>query len=515
MVDISPESSIFGIFKSLNYKPWFALAEFVDNAIASWETWSSHTPDFERPKSVKVEIEINTSAGHPYIEIRDNASGIAIQDFDRAFKVASRPANQKSLNEFGMGMKTAGFWFSNDWSVRTSHIGDGVTRTMRFNLDKILAEKTREIQPDVISTALQTHFTTVRLSDLNQVPKGRTVGAIKDHLTDIYRCFIRSGALELVYNGERLTVTEPRVLEAPAAWDETGVAVEWRKPIVFTTNHGRHVTGFAALLEVGSTKRAGFAIFRKNRLIEGSADETFRPSEIFGASNGFTYQRLYGELHLDDFDVTHTKDAVKWGDSESEDFLEKLKLQLGAEPLDLLSQAEKYRKGKKLDTSFVETVVGNVQKTLEKSASSIVQRVQPKTHDLEMPLPEALDHIAHQASKTVVARSIEIDVAEEGLWRVRIELLSDEAMTNFWKIGVKQSGLSDSGRACTDLQLSLNLGHPFARYHLGPNGENLELLLELTASMAIALMLAVPLGAKSGWVIDYVNNVLRFRGQTK
>jgi hypothetical protein len=35
-VDIRPGVSVLAVLRYLNYKPWFALAEFVDNAIQSY-----------------------------------------------------------------------------------------------------------------------------------------------------------------------------------------------------------------------------------------------------------------------------------------------------------------------------------------------------------------------------------------------------------------------------------------------------------------------------------------------
>ncbi len=35
-VNIRPEVSILSVLKHLNYRPWFAIAEFVDNAIQNF-----------------------------------------------------------------------------------------------------------------------------------------------------------------------------------------------------------------------------------------------------------------------------------------------------------------------------------------------------------------------------------------------------------------------------------------------------------------------------------------------
>ena len=51
--------------------------------------------------------------------------------------------------------------------------------------------------------------------DLQHPPKGRTVGKIKDHLSSIYRIYLRSGTLKLTFNGEPLHTTSQLFLWLP------------------------------------------------------------------------------------------------------------------------------------------------------------------------------------------------------------------------------------------------------------------------------------------------------------
>ena len=55
---------------------------------------------------------------------------------------------------------------------------------------------------------------------------------------------------------------------------------------------------------------AGFSLFRRNRLIVGVKDEGYRPSEIFGNKQSHRHQRIFGELHLNDQEVSHTKEII-------------------------------------------------------------------------------------------------------------------------------------------------------------------------------------------------------------
>ena len=134
---------------------------------------------------------------------------------------------------------------------------------------------------------------------------------------------------------------EPDVLVAPPYNSPTSLPIRWYKEIEISLSGNRRVHGFAAIRREASTTHAGFALFRRNRLILGSDDETYRPQDIFGNSNSFRYQRLFGELHVEGFEVSHTKDGFRWDDLE-EELLQKLRDSL-RDGMDLLKQADNYR----------------------------------------------------------------------------------------------------------------------------------------------------------------------------
>lgn len=153
----------------------------------------------------------------------------------------------------------------------------------------------------------------------------------------------------------------------------------WRKEIDFDFGDGLRAHGFAALFDVASTARAGFALFRRNRLIEGSADEGYRPHALFGNSNDYIFQRLFGELHLEGFDVSHTKDGFRW-DNNEEAFLQLLQEELNSEPLPLLKQAEGHRVRPKAE-DFIKGADKANQRTTETIQKCVPQLIQ-KQHEL-------------------------------------------------------------------------------------------------------------------------------------
>ena len=182
----------------------------------------------------------------------------SISEYGRAFRPAAIPPDRKGLAEFGMGMKSAACWFAPRWIVRTSALGEPVTRTIYFDIENIVNDDIEELAFQEIHEASETHYTEIVLEDIFRVPVGRTVGKLKEHLAGIYRVFIRDGILELRFNNDPLQYHEPEILNAAYFKDEAGPKKGGAKPIEFNFGNGLSVDGFAALRDPASTTRAGF-----------------------------------------------------------------------------------------------------------------------------------------------------------------------------------------------------------------------------------------------------------------
>lgn len=101
-----------------------------------------------------------------------------------------------------------------------------------------------------------------------------------------------------------------------------------KKDIEFTVQYGQKelkVHGFVAIRIPGSVKDAGFTLIRRGRVIVGGSESNYRPSELFGDANSYAWQRMYGELHMDDWPVTQAKDGFDLHNSGlEEEFINKL-----------------------------------------------------------------------------------------------------------------------------------------------------------------------------------------------
>ncbi|CAE6705942.1 hypothetical protein R69776_00866 [Paraburkholderia nemoris] len=511
-IEIRPEVTMLSVLRHLNYKPWYALAEFIDNALQSYLA-NRAALEALHGKDFRLEIDVVIDANGPgLIIVTDNAAGISASDFPRAFRAAQVPTDRSGLSEFGMGMKSAACWFAERWSVRTKAIGESFERTIHFDIRHIVDNKIESLktEPRDIGNP-SAHYTVVTLRGLHHIPQGRTLGKIKEHLASIYRMFLRDGRMNLKFNGSPLNYATAPILNAPLytapgvpAKEPDATPILWRKEIDLDFGKGQKVVGFAALREVGSTSFAGFALFRRDRLIEGSYDETYRPPFIFKQTNSYAYQRLFGELHVEGFEVSHTKDGFRW--EEYEDiFLDFLKAQLESEPLDLLAQAYNYRAlpPKKRMESQAAAATSSVANYIEKDVAPLLIEAQANPAE-PSPLPQTLPASVQQASERTVS-------VNDGSWDwvITVRITVDPAREEWVRLAKQDSQTHDTD-STRRLIVELSLTHPFSMEFIGANNENVELFLRIATAVCIALVLSEDVtGEAPGAVLHHFNYLMR------
>jgi hypothetical protein len=494
-VEIRPEVAIYAAFARLNYRPWYALAEFVDNALQSYlASRDALCPADGAGYRLLVSIDISEDR----IEIRDNAAGIAGQDFPRAFLPASPPPDTTGLSEFGLGMKAAACWFSKCWTVRTSALGDATERTITYNIPAITRQHLERLPVTESPAGARDHYTVLTLESLNVQPKTTTLTKIKRHLASIYRMFLRDGSLELRVDGELLAYAEPAFLEAPRFDDPRSPAVRWRRDFSLELDEHHRIWGWAGLLNRASVASAGFAVFRRRRLIEGSYGEAYRPETLFRKSNSYTYQRLVGELNVEGFSVSHTKDGVQWDEWE-EDLLAWLRGELNKEPLPLLNQAEGHRARPSRQPATLAQVATDTQRI-------VAQRVPPLVDAQLGRAPEAADlPAALPPAEAEARREADLVLSHGGQrWRVSIELISDESVYQWVEIATEERRPAEHF-----VQIRVNVAHPFIVRFCTPGGTELTAFVRLGAALAISEITARAAGTRqAGTVRRNLNELL-------
>lgn len=497
-VSIRPGVSVLSVLRHLNYKPWFALAEFVDNALQSYLANQVSLDTIHDDHKLCVQIDIDGSPPGS-VSIKDNAAGIAYTEFPRAFRPAAVPMDRTGLSEFGMGLKSAACWFAPKWFVRTKALGENVERRVRFDVARIVHDQIEELTIEELPAERTSHFTEVVLEELHHIPVKRTIAKIREHLTDIYRTFIRDGILELRLGNEVLTYEEPSILSAPHYQRPKGPAQRWHKDIDFDFGDDLRVTGFAALRDPGSFAKAGFALFRRGRLIQGSGDEGYKPRLIFGQPGSHRSLRLFGELHLEGFEISHTKDGFRWDENE-QPFLEILRDHLNDGKTPLLRQADEYR-------------VLATKKEREKAAKQAISKA---TKAMERALPDVLPRIAAEApvetstsplepQAPLASKELHITFRERD-WVIRVELTSDPAEGQW----LSMSDQPSTNERPEILEIRMSLAHPFMIRFAQTDAEDVEAMLRLAAALALSEKLAREIGHRhTGTIRRNLNDILR------
>ncbi|MEM7153904.1 MAG: ATP-binding protein [Myxococcota bacterium] len=501
-VHIRPKVGMYAAFARLNYKPWFALAEFVDNAVQSYLAHRSQLGE----EPLQVDIRIDDTE----IVVSDRAAGIPWSQFPRAFSPSQPPPDPSGLSEFGLGMKAAACWFANTWSVRTSALGDPVERQIRFDVARITQAGIEHLEVEQRPAPADSHYTIVTLSNPRVRLRTRTLSKIKAHLSSIYRILMEKGLVKLTVESaskkEQLSFSRRDVLEAPYFREPNEKPRIWKKTFHIDLGGEKKITGWAALLEKGSASRAGLSVFRRDRLIQGSDDEAYRPLRLFRSPNSYTYQRLIGELHVEGFDVSHTKDGIQWGGLEHE-MLSRLKTELNSDDLPLLKQAEGYRvrqKARELPTTFgAEALQGAGAELRGNGASQTL--AQPLDAPSEATTNSTLENKETEPEEE--ARELQgfettVRVLDEE-WRVRLKLVSDASLDWY--------GVEDvSAEGGTHFDVWINLGHPFSESYVNSDENTLGPVVRLVAAMALAEQAAFRGGVRRASMLRHkVNGLLR------
>lgn len=345
-VSIEIGTTMFARYSDLPNTVSHAIAEFIDNALQSYrdckETLLTNDPNYKF--RITIEFEWNTEDNRAQvITISDNAGGLNLRSFQKAFMTAETPEDNKGLNEFGMGMKTAAGWLGDTWSVRTTAIDEPTERFYEFNLQYVLNNDVKELPYEETQHPANEHYTIVTIkSPTKNSPSSKSLAKIKVELASIYRQSLRANEMDLFVNGEPLSFDEYPVLEAPFAKTPNGDRICWKKEIDFKFGRYR-AKGFIAILKDINNIQNGLVLLRRGRVIVGAeTDGRYFPKSLFGAQGNFRYKRLFGELELDGFEVSFNKNDIQ--DKENlEALMEALKGEIHAKEFDLYTQAEYYR----------------------------------------------------------------------------------------------------------------------------------------------------------------------------
>ncbi|MCW2501682.1 MAG: Histidine kinase, gyrase and HSP90-like ATPase [Frankiales bacterium] len=501
-VPIRPRVGVFSVFEAVDYKAWFALAEFVDNSIQSRldQATNGNAPQLTAADPLHIDIGVE-GGDEPQISIRDDAGGIPLERFSRAFEIGSPPPDPSGLSVYGIGMKSAAAWFGRNFEITTTCKGEAVARRVTYDFPTIIASGIEELDVIEFPAAPETHGTTVLLTGLKHPIQSSTHTKVRDHLTSIYRNFIRTEQVHLTYRGELVTYDDPDVLEAPWFRDPDGPTLVWRKNISLELSSGEQVHGFAAIRKTGRAAGSGFSLYREGRVITGLDDDPWRPTAIFGYGNSYRSQRMFGELHLKNVKVAYSKNGFVWQASE-EELIERLKEELDREPIALLKQAEGYRSREPEARQR-----SAARRALDSAADAIQDAV---VQDLparldEPPTPPVGQLTALPAHVTV--KRLEVTF-RQARWAVIVEI--SEVPDGDWLELADTSALPNSSSDPREITLRMNINNDFMRRFAGGEINDMESLIRVGAAVALAIIVVREQGGRyADAVLLHANQLLK------
>lgn len=503
-VSIRPAPSVYATYRRLSYRPWYAIAEFVDN---STQSYYDHRPELleayggeGNPGRLRVEVSYDSERNS--LTIYDNANGMDIEELTRAIVLDRPPPNTSGRCEYGMGLKTAACWFGATWTIRTSRLGSDRLLVARVHVPDLVERQIDEVEIEELETEPSSHFTLVALEGLYQPIRGRTTARIRDQLGSMYREDLRSGEIEILWNGEPVRFEEPPILEEDLGG---GVSVAWRKEITLEVPWegagGGMLTayGWVGIRSPGSQRDAGFALLRRGRVVIGGPGEGYKPMEIFGQGNTFRSQRLLGELHMDAWPVTQAKDTFDWSSGLEDVFIETLKRACQ----DYMDKAEGYREHTR------PVSVADMELASEPTRGVFRDSRFGRAVEEEIRLPDPPKTDEQQRADTAKLRSLSSGPVQyrldlgRGVWLFRLHWQDQLSDAHWMQVSYPGDNLID---------IFLNMAHPFFAPYLDRPGF-LEVLQKFVLALALAERMAREISS-DGLVApsdfrNYMNRILR------
>lgn len=442
---LGPE--IISSYKRLSYHAWYALAEFVDNSTQAYLNNKKLLDGVYKKENGKLTVDI--SAGNDrhgdFILIADNSIGMSEKELQSAVYIGKPPLDTKGRSRYGLGLKTGASWFGDLWSIESKKLNDTVCHKITVDVPKVASGKL-DLPHDKKNAPVGEHKTVIEIRQLHRKLTGRTLGKVKNYLRSLYRRDINAGWLILRINNE--------VLSWDADIDEKLLqrrdGTKAKKELNFKVGK-KTVTGWAAVWEKGSRKNAGFSIIQANRVITGWPD-SYRPETVFGeqegGSNDLVNQRLFGELVLEGFEVSHTKDQILFEDGEQEQLDLKLKEELAS----LRQLALSHRKGaderiKKVTDAQRDAALNRLEEEIDSAP------MQDFFKTFELPSPSLIQKSNEAVKDAVVSRSKPDIKTKIGDTTVSVYLAKDMSPNDPYVI-------IESTKSKTSVIVIINLAHP-------------------------------------------------------
>lgn len=316
-VDISPDMNMYKLLQSQSYSVYSALSEFVDNSVQSYIDHKDTIQKTDK-NNENLKIKISIDSKNKEITILDNAHGINRKNFQKAIKMNVDTSHKNtSLSKFGVGMKTAAIWFSSYWKIETSALGSDKKLICKFDLDQLLNTGEKKVSVSCLDENIKSHYTKITIKKSPRIePKQYYKEKVLPHLAETFIKFNDFLSIDINYDKETLEKTDKAYFKPlePLNYPEVNNRGDkknnrykkWIKKVQLTYKNQQVKASFR-IMKKGSYSHPGIRLFRNRRVIEGTLIDPNRPKILLETKNKYASQRLYGEIHLDNFEVNFMK----------------------------------------------------------------------------------------------------------------------------------------------------------------------------------------------------------------
>ena len=535
-VSIEWESTGYSVLKNLNATILGVFCEFIDNSIQSYKNKKNIINESEKNYKLRIEI-LHTD---DEIIITDNAGGIDYDNFLRCIKPANRPDNTEGLHEFGLGMKYAAVWLSNEWELISTAIGEEDERRVIFNYKNVVEKNLKKLPTKLKKVDKSSHYTTIKLRKLeSKHVHGYKWKILNEKLSSIYRNFLRKDdeffkiwqedQIELFVNHEQLTWKESGFLKAQW-WKDRQAKIEVHSPVrewkykfdwmplpykeevlendeIITKDITIEVSGFIGILPNakdifdGKQKgKNGFTLFRRGRMVEGMYERIF-PKEISSSSvRANQYIRLYGEIHFRNVNISFDKTKLSINRNKRDHIFQTIAMMLKRVEFDDGVKLNLLRQGQDYKANWE-------RKTAVEAIESLSQRNKNRTKSTENEILE------NEVAKIVYDESYEKLIKDEHINSEK-NLITKETVISTKKIGThtftiefyfstntKNERLFTINNNCKEIKtikITLNMKHKIVRSCIeGKNNTDKDRQLDLVCGF-VELLAISKVRAESG-----------------
>lgn len=500
-LNIQPAASILNVFSRLSYKPWYAIAEFVDNSTQSYISHQNELNNLQDFDKLIVEVRYNSDAN--VLTITDNAYGMEIERFQDAILLDSRNQTQLGRNEFGMGLKTAASWFGNVWKVTSTQYGSTNRYTATIDIPKLKEYGLNSIQIYRDYVLVNSHGTEIVIEQVTKKITGpRTIAKIRDLLSSMYRRDINNRDIEIWFNDEPIAFEEYPILT-------NFRGKSWKKELDFDVEFSGkkyNVTGFVAIMNPGSFPKAGFALFRQDRVVVGGTDNNYKPAPIFGQAQSQRSLKLFGELNMNDFPVNQAKDGFIWDDGLEDAFIDALKDNI-QEYIEIAEMSIKERANEaqySVETSAklqqdVTEALSNAFNLEEKEDENSNETEQAGTALLKGGSIQSLDEVQEYIDTVLNEEVQEELVGSKRSYVVQTNPISSVHFSVQWAVGNRAYWIEYTEISKDNYEVLINIDHPFFMPY--SKDESFKSVLEkFTLSFILAERQAALTSDKQGYI---------------